>query len=155
MEERKPDIFDRLMHLPGLRIFEPFYKKHKEVLMYLLFGGLAFFLNLFLFWLFVTAMGMNELIGNVFCWIICVTFQYITNRTWVFDGRTNGAAAFLRQMASFFAARLATLAMEEVILLIMITILHLPDMPVKLFAQVVVIVFNYIFSKVFVFRKKA
>ena len=46
MPERKPDIFDRLMHLPGLRVFEPFYRKHKEVLMYLLFGGLAFFLNM-------------------------------------------------------------------------------------------------------------
>ena len=45
----KEDIFDRMMHLPLLRIFEPFYRKHKEVLMYLLFGGIAFFLNIFLF----------------------------------------------------------------------------------------------------------
>ena len=43
MEEKK-DIFDRLMHLPVLNIFEPFYKKHKEVLMYLFFGGITFFL---------------------------------------------------------------------------------------------------------------
>lgn len=153
-QERKPDIFDRLMHLPGLRVLEPFYKKYKEVLMYLFFGGLAFFLNLFLFWLFVSQAGMNELIGNVFCWIICVAFQFVTNRTWVFDGRTNGTAEFLKQMASFFAARLATLGMEEAILLVMITLMGLPDMPVKLFAQVVVIVFNYVFSKLFVFRKK-
>lgn len=154
-EEKKPDIFDRLMHTKVLRVFEPFYKKHKEVLMYLLFGGLAFFLNLFLFWLFVTWGGMNELVGNVFCWIICVTFQYITNRTWVFDAKTAGVGETVKQIASFFAARLATLAMEEVILLIMITIMHLPDMPVKLFAQVIVIVFNYVFSKLWVFRKKA
>ena len=45
MEEKK-DIFDRLMHLPVLNIFEPFYKKHKEVLMYLFFGGITFFLNI-------------------------------------------------------------------------------------------------------------
>lgn len=153
-EERKPDIWDRLVHLKAFRWFEPFYKKHKEVLMYLLFGGLAFFLNLFLFWLFCTVMGMNALIGNVFCWIICVAFQYFTNRTWVFAAETHGVKEFLKQIISFFAARLATLGMEEVILLIMITWLQLPEMPVKLFAQVVVIVFNYIFSKLFVFRKK-
>ena len=41
--EEKKDIFDKLMHLPVLNIFEPFYKKHKEVLMYLFFGGLTFF----------------------------------------------------------------------------------------------------------------
>lgn len=74
MPEREPDLFDRLMHLPGLRVFEPFYKKHKEVLMYLLFGGLAFFLNMFLFWLFTGPAAMNELVANVICWIICVTF---------------------------------------------------------------------------------
>ncbi|MDD6690574.1 MAG: GtrA family protein [Lachnospiraceae bacterium] len=154
MPERKPDIFDRLMHLPGLRVFEPFYRKHKEVLMYLLFGGLAFFLNMFLFWLFTEPVGMNELVANVFCWIICVTFQYITNKTWVFDGRTYGWKNFWRQFFAFYAARLGTLAMEEAILLVFITLMHLPDMPVKLFAQVVVIVFNYVFSKLFVFKGK-
>ena len=50
--EEKKDIFDKLMHLPVLNIFEPFYKKHKEVLMYLFFGGLTFFLNIALYaWL--------------------------------------------------------------------------------------------------------
>ena len=47
--EEKRDIFDRLMHLPVLNIFEPFYKKHKEVLMYLFFGGITFFLNIALY----------------------------------------------------------------------------------------------------------
>ena len=47
--EEKKDIFDKLMHLPVLNIFEPFYKKHKEVLMYLFFGGITFFLNIALY----------------------------------------------------------------------------------------------------------
>ena len=45
MDTRKPDIFDRLMHLPVLNIFEPFYKKHKEMLLYLFFGGLTFVIS--------------------------------------------------------------------------------------------------------------
>ena len=48
--EEKKDIFDRIMSLPVLNIFEPFYKKYKEALMYLFFGGLTFFLSIFLFW---------------------------------------------------------------------------------------------------------
>ena len=57
MEEKK-DIFDRLMHLPVLNIFEPFYKKHKEVLMYLFFGGITFFLNIALYaWLDKACLG--------------------------------------------------------------------------------------------------
>ena len=46
MDTRKPDIFDRLMHLPVLNIFEPFYKKHKEMLLYLFFGGFSIRLSL-------------------------------------------------------------------------------------------------------------
>ena len=94
MGERK-DIFDKMMHLPVLNIFEPFYIKHKEVLLYLFFGGLAFFLNMALFIMFNGIWGINELIANVICWTICVLFQFFTNRTWVFGGRTEGLADFL------------------------------------------------------------
>ena len=65
--EEKRDIFDRLMHLPVLNIFEPFYKKHKEVLMYLFFGGITFFLNIALYAWLDGMLGINALIANVIC----------------------------------------------------------------------------------------
>lgn len=150
--EKKQDIFDKIMHLPVLRIFEPFYKKHKEVLMYLFFGGIAFFLNIALFALFSGAMNITELIANVICWVICVLFQFFTNRTWVFDGHVDSAGAFVKQMSSFFGGRIFTLVVEEIILAIFITWLGLNSMIVKLVAQVVVIVLNYVVSKLFVFK---
>lgn len=151
--KKEKDIFDKLMHLPVLNIFEPFYIKNKEVLLYLFFGGLAFFLNLFLYILFAGLWGINELIANVFCWIICVLFQFFTNRTWVFDGATDTAVAFWKQMASFFAGRLFTLAVEEIILAVFITWLSFNSMVVKLVAQVIVIVLNYVLSKLWVFKE--
>ena len=66
MEEKK-DIFDRLMQLPVLNIFEPFYKKHKEVLMYLFFGGIILFLNIALNAWLDGMLGINALIANVIC----------------------------------------------------------------------------------------
>ena len=141
--EEKKDIFDKLMHLPVLNIFEPFYKKHKEVLMYLFFGGLTFFLNIALYAWLDKGLGMNALIANVICWVVCVLFQYFTNRTWVFDG----------QVASFFGGRLFTLIVEEAILAVFITWLGFNSMAVKLVAQVVVIVLNYVISKLIVFKK--
>ena len=145
--EEKKDIFDKLMHLPVLNIFEPFYKKHKEVLMYLFFGGLTFFLNIALYAWLDKGLGMNALIANVICWVVCVLFQYFTNRTWVFDGQVDSAAGFLKQMASFFGGRLFTLIVEEAILAVFITWLGFNSMAVKLVAQVVVIVLNYVISK--------
>ena len=150
--EKREDIFDKIMTLPVLAFFEPFYHQHKQVLMYLLFGGITFFLNIAFYILFYSLWGINELIANILCWILCVLFQYFTNRTWVFDGRTEGVSDFIKQLVSFFGGRLFTLAVEEIIIAVFITGLGLNSLLVKLAAQVVVIVLNYIISKMVVFK---
>ena len=66
-----------------LRQLRSIYGSHREVLLYLFFGGITFFLSIGLFIGIDYFTGINELINNVLCWIICVTFQFITNRTWV------------------------------------------------------------------------
>lgn len=148
---KKQDIFDRIMQLPVLNIFEPFYRKHKEILMYLLFGGLAFFLNIGLF-AAIDSFNINALVNNIACWVICVLFQFFTNRTWVFDGSVDSSGEFIKQACSFVAGRIGTLIIEELILAVFITWLGLNAMLIKLIAQVVVIVLNYIISKLFVFK---
>lgn len=152
--EEKKDIFDRIMSLPVLNIFEPFYKKHKEGLLYLFFGGLAFFLSIFLYWFMYSVMHLNELVNNTIDWIICVAFQFFTNRTWVFDGKVDNTRDFVKQAASFTLGRLFTLVVEDMLLFIFITLLGFAQMPVKLAATFVVIVLNYVISKLFVFKEK-
>lgn len=153
MDTNKPDIFDRLMHLPFFNIFEPFYKKHKEMLLYLFFGGLTFVISIVSYAIFNVAFGINELIANIISWVLAVLFAFFTNRIWVFDGKTDGAKEFLIQMLNFFGGRVATLVVEELILFIFITKLGFGSMAVKTVAQVIVIVLNYIISKLWVFRK--
>jgi putative flippase GtrA len=152
--EQKKDIFDRIMSLPVLNIFEPFYKKHKEGILYLFFGGLAFFLSIFLYWFMYSVMNLYELVNNTIDWIICVAFQFFTNRTWVFDGKVDNTRDFVKQAASFTLGRLFTLVVEDVLLFIFITLLGFAQMPVKLAATFVVIVLNYVISKLFVFKEK-
>ena len=147
-------IFDRLMKLPVLNFFEPFYLRHKEVLLYLFFGGTAFFLNIFLFIAIEKFLGIDALINNIFCWIICVMYQYFTNKVWVFESKTENFADFVREIISFFSGRIFTLVVEEVIIAIFITWLKFDTMSVKLAAQVVVIVLNYVISKLFIFKKR-
>lgn len=148
------DIFDRLFQLPVLRILEPFYKRYKEVLLYLFFGGLTFVISVVSYAAFTEGLGWNELIANLFSWVFAVLFAFFTNRIWVFQAAVKGGKAFLQQMLSFFGGRVFTLVVEEVILLIFITWLGLPGVWVKVAAQVVVIILNYVISKLFVFRKE-
>ena len=153
-QDNNMTLFDRIMHLPGIRLFEPFYKKYKVVLLYLFFGGIAFVLNIVLYILFAETLKINVLIANGLCWIICVLFQFFTNRVWVFDSKTDSANDFTKQLFMFVAGRLFTLVVEEIIIAIFITWLGFNSIAVKMIAQVIVIVLNYIISKAVVFRRQ-
>jgi len=153
MNEQK-DIFDRIAEriLPGpLRTF---FFRHKMVLMYLFFGGLSFFLKLGLFALLDGVCHIEELIANVNCWIVCVLFQFVTNRIWVFSSTAVGAKAVIREVLAFFGGRLLTLGFEELVLLLLIHFAHWDSTLVKLLAQLGVLVLNFVISKWMVFRKK-
>ena len=152
MDEKK-DIFDRLMGLRPFRPLRPFYVKYKEPLLYLFFGGLTTLISIFVFWLFNSPLGLNELVANLISWLLAVLFAFLTNKTWVFQsgGQEKG---FLSLMLSFYAGRLVTLGVEELLLLVFITWLGFNSMAVKIAAQIVVIVLNYVISKLLFFRDK-
>lgn len=152
MEQK--DFFDRLMETRLFRPLLPFWQKRREVLLYLLFGGLTTLISILSFWLFYRVFGWNELIDNVFSWILAVLFAYLTNARWVFRDRAAPGGEKLRQLLRFYAGRLATLGVEELLLWGFITRLGWPAMPVKIAAQVAVILLNYIISKLLVFQKE-
>ena len=143
-----------------------FIKKYYEGLAYLFFGGLATLLNLVVFAAFQAAFGtvVAAGIGNVLDNIICILFAYWTNRTFVFKS-TNTGKAVLAEFGQFVSCRIATMVMDQVIIWLSISVLgpvvsfssanpQLWAMGVKLFSQVIVIVSNYVFSKLLIFKKK-
>ena len=103
---------------------------------------------------FIRGFGINELIANALAWVFAVLFSYITNKRWVFRVSTPTKTAALVQMFAFFSGRFFTLIIEETIIFVFITMLSYPSMWVKLAAQVVVVVLNYIISKLFVFKNQ-
>lgn len=143
-----------------------FIKKYYEGLAYLFFGGLATLLNLVVFAAFQAAFGtvFASGIGNVLDNIICILFAYWTNRTFVFKS-TNTGKAVLAEFGQFVSCRIATMVMDQVIIWLGISVLgpvvsfssanpQLWAMGVKLFSQIIVIVSNYVFSKLLIFKKK-
>lgn len=129
--------------------------KYKQFLLYALFGGLTFVVSVVSYGFFCTLLTFNELISNLLSWILAVSFAFFTNRIWVFQSPTNTSREFFQQLLKFFSGRLATLGVEEIILLLFVTIMHLPNMLVKIAAQIIVIILNYILSKKVIFTSKA
>lgn len=130
------------------------YRKHKEAIDYLFWGGVAFLLSMVLFYLFANVMNIYEQIANIISWVICVIFTYLTNRTFVFCSKVKGFKNIFKEFKDFVTARLLTLVMENAILFVMIDLLSLNNMVSKLVGQFVVIVSNYFLSKLWIFKKK-
>lgn len=149
------DIFDKIMNIPLLRQLKPFYSKNKEFLLYLFFGGLAFLVSMGTFWFFDKILNFNELIANVLSWIITVLFAFLTNRKWVFsyDNQTKKSTIW-SQALCFYAGRIATLVVEECILFVFVTKMSFNSIIIKIFAQIIVILLNYVISKVWIFKEK-
>ena len=129
------------------------YRKYKEAIDYLFWGGVAFFLSMILFYLFANVMDIYEQIANILSWILCVIFTYFTNRTFVFRSKVKGMKNIFKEFKDFVTARVLTLVMENAILFVMIDLLTINNMVSKLAGQFVVIVSNYILSKLWIFKK--
>lgn len=144
------DIFDRIMSLPGLRrLYKP-YEKHKELLLYIFFGGCTTVISIGTFALLDRF--MSELIANLFSWVFAVGFAYLTNRIWVFRSQVRGKAIW-KEIFTFYGGRLLTLGIEEGVLLVFVTWLAFPGTAVKIAGQVLVLIGNYVISKHLIFRK--
>lgn len=135
------------------------YKKYKEILNYIIFGGLTTLVNLIvkyllLFTILNAEKSFELQIAVVVSWIVAVTFAYITNRKFVFESENKNK---IKEFSSFILARIVTLLLEMFIMWLLITVLKLNTdiwvIVITLFAQAVVIVSNYVFSKLLVFRK--
>ena len=90
--------------------------------------------------------------ANVIAWIAAVLFAYWTNRNFVFRSTITGFAARLREFWQFVAARIFSFLVELVMFFVMIHILKMNDIVSKLIVGIVVIILNYIFSKLWVFK---
>ena len=131
--------------------------RYKSFLMYAIFGVLTTLVNILSYWIFAHPMGMLDSFGsklpNALAWIVSCTFAYLTNRKWVFESEAKALDAILREVVYFFACRLATLALETLIMHVFVDELEFNDLIIKVCANVVVIIANYVFSKLVIFKK--
>lgn len=129
----------------------PLWNRHREAILYIVFGGLTTLVNIVAFWLLSKA-GVTTVPATAISWVVSVLFAYVTNRTWVFSSQARGFLPVLREIGSFFAARGLSGAMDLGIMALFADTLHLPSMPVKIVSNVLVIIMNYAVSKWFIFK---
>ena len=133
------------------KLLRPLCLKYQEYISYLVFGVLTTLVNLAIF--YVLERLMNYLVANVIAWIGAVVFAYVVNKLFVFESDRRDIRGLLFEISTFFTARLLSLGLEEGILFLFVEQLGCRAGIVKPFAQILVVVFNYVASKLVIFRK--
>ncbi len=130
------------------------YFKYKEVILYLVFGGLTTLVNIVSYAVFVRISNMGTVAGTSGAWLVSVIFAYITNKMFVFESKTDTFDLLVKECVSFFGCRLTTGFMDVAIMYFSVDLLHFNDIVMKIISNVLVVILNYIFSKLFIFKKE-
>lgn len=130
--------------------------KYKEIILYLIFGVLTTIVGLVSYYLLTITLldpsnALKLQIANILSWICAVLFAYITNKKYVFESKNKNK---VKEFTKFVGSRIITLLLDMLIMGIGVSLLGFNDKIIKIISQVVVIVLNYVFSKIFVFKKK-
>lgn len=133
-------------------MLKKFFKKFfsKEVIYYLFFGVLTTLIDAIVFYIFNNIFKINYIISTIIAWSFAILFAYITNKTWVFKSKEN--SNILKEFISFVSFRIASLIMSIIFMIIFIEILSINEFISKLMVNVFVVIANYFFSKILIFK---
>ncbi len=152
----------------------------KEIVTYVFFGLLTTIVNLFIFYVFKQIFisvgwdgffnsiipegsslhrlfvgGTDYLDANFIAWVAGVIFAFVTNKLWVFDSKSWAPSVAGKEFTGFVGARVFSFVIETIFMFVLVTLLSVNDLIAKIIVGVVVVILNYIFSKLFIFKKKA
>lgn len=130
------------------------WQKYREQLLYVLFGGLTTLVNIVAYYLCATPLGLGTVPSTGIAWVLSVLFAYVTNRRWVFESHARGTSAIAREMGAFFLCRLLSGLMDMAIMYVFVDMLRFDGMVVKVASNVLVIIVNYVASKLLIFRNR-
>ena len=124
---------------------------NRETISYLIFGVLTTVVNYIVYY-GLRHFDINYMIANGVAWVAAVLFAYFTNKHYVFNSHDYSLKVLLPEMGRFAAGRLITLALEQAFLFVTVELLGGSDRLMKLLVSVAVVILNYIFSKLFIFK---
>lgn len=127
-------------------------RKYDSVLKYLFFGAITTLINYAVYYPLYNLIGLSALISNIFAWCVAVLVAFFTNKPFVFKSFDWSPKTFVPELVKFVGCRLGTGIAESLILLLTVDILMWNGNVWKLIVSVLVVILNYIGSKVFVFR---
>lgn len=126
------------------------FNKYKMPILYLFFGGLTTFINIFVYFICYDISNLSNVSSNIIAWIIAVIFAFITNKIYVFESKSK---SILYELSTFLACRLGTGVLDLGIMYLTVDIFKWNAFLMKIISNIIVIVLNFVFSKLIIFKK--
>lgn len=142
-------------HMP--KPIQNIYFKYEKGLLYCFYGALTTLVAMITKLVPLHFLGGSALAVTActtFSWICSVTFAFFVNKKYVFQSETHTKAAFWKEFVSFYSARIVSYFLDEGISVVGISVLGGNKILVTLLAQVIILIVNYAFSKLFVFKNR-
>lgn len=130
------------------------YLRHREMISYLFFGALTTAVDFVSYYALTRFLSVGENLANILSQIIAIIFAFFTNKLYVFEDKKTDVRSLLSQFVSFASLRCVTLVLNSLLFTVMLDYLKINDIVTKVIISVIVIILNYIFSKLIVFKKK-
>lgn len=129
------------------------FRKYYDLISYLFFGVLTTAVNYLVYLPLYNLAGISASVSNMISWVVAVAFAYLTNKPFVFKSHDWSAKTVIPELTKFVSCRIASGLMETVILLVTVDTLHWNGNLWKLVTSILVVVLNYVASKLVVFKK--
>jgi len=129
------------------------FKKHKEFILYMFFGGCTTIVNILVYYVCTRLINLKTVESTVIAWCMSVLFAYVTNREYVFASNKHTFKDIISEIVSFVGCRLLSGIIDLSIMYVCVDLIGIDDMVIKIISNIIVIVFNYVASKLIVFKK--
>lgn len=143
-----------------MKTIKKLFKKYREIIVYVIFGVLTTLVNWAVYTLMVKYLHIDMTVSNGVAWVAGVIFAFVTNKIWVFRSKSKKSSTVIREFFFFVGARVITGLMETFLPTMLVNlglnqkVFGIDGAVAKLIVSVAVVILNYVFSKLIVFRKK-
>lgn len=128
-------------------------KKNKEFILYGFFGVCTTIVNIAVYAVSYNLLNISNVVSTVIAWIIAVLFAYVTNKLFVFESKSWKADVIVKECISFFGCRFLTGVLDVAIMYVSVDLLNLNNLLFKIISNILVIILNYVASKLIIFKK--
>lgn len=157
--EKIENFFLGILRKIKLGFFANIYEKNREAWRYIVFGALATIVNIGVYAICAKIIFINLPeaqrvdFSNYIAIALAMSFAYICNKLFVFNSKTSSFKELLKEIISFVGCRFLSAIVEVIFMRITVVNLNLNEVLMKIFANIIVMILNYIFSKLIIFKK--